>query len=664
MLKSSQVEDKDVGEPFHLPYWSVLALDQLLFHIITISAIAILCYGLYSRARLLSFLRNKEFRFDVRKFLLYGIFQRKVNFEKEVGSVIHITIGFSIGILLIGTLLVAIHDHIFPLLKGSSFLVFEIIMDIAGLFLLIGVCLALFRRIIIKPDYLPTEIEDIVILSLLLCVGITGFMLEGIRLMMLAPEWSRWSIIGYVIAIFFKQLPLDTEVWREVYRFLWWFHPLLTFALITSIPFTKLSHIVLGIFGIPIKKREFPSLYTPFNLQEVIASGNFEVKMGIEKVADLRLEQKIDAALCVNCGRCERACPAFSAGRETNPRVLIQKIKKRLYADASLPSEKQPSLLVSLSENEVWGCTTCAACVEECPMLIDHINLLIDVRRHILSLGKVDQKKFQLINNISLYGNPYGFSSREKSYHSTYIESPEYLLWIGCLASYDRRCQKVIDSFITLLKKAKIKFITLGEEEICCGDPLRRLGEESRFQEIAFRNAELFERHHVKKIITICPHCYNVFKNEYSKLGISLDIIHHTELLSKILTECVDLKTSSKLNMKVTLHDSCYLARYNHIIEEPRKILSYLKVKTLEMSKNRERTFCCGGGGGNYWYDVPEQIRISRLRLRQALKTRAEVIVTECPFCLTMLGDAIRVEGLDDKIQVLDISELICSFSS
>ncbi len=647
-------------EPIHLPYWSISELEQFLLHILTIFVIIILGYGIYTLRNLLK--NKEEYRLDVRRFLIYGIFQKKVNFKKEFGSIIHILLSFSIGILMIGTLLVAIHDHIFPLLRGSSFLAFEVIMDIAGLFLLVSVCLALLRRIIVKPDYLPTEFEDVVILILLLCVAVTGFMLEGIRLMMLATEWSRWSTIGYTFTSFFKQLPLDTGVWKLLHRFLWWFHALLAFTLIVSVPYTKLSHPLLGTFGMLIKKRVFPSLSIPFNLREVIASGNFDVKMGIEKVADLRLEQKIDAASCTNCGRCQRVCPAIPAGRETNPRAFIQKIKKRLHADSSLPYEKQPSLLSSLSENEVWGCTTCAACVEECPMLIDHINLLIDIRRYILSVGKVDQKKFQLINNLSLYGNPYGFSRKEKPIAFLYKETPEYLLWVGCLASYDKRCQKVIEAFITLLKKAKINFFTLGEEEICCGDPLRRLGEESRFQEIVFRNAELFERYHVKKVITICPHCYNVFKNEYSKLGIPLDVIHHTEFISKILIGCIDHATPLKPDMKVTLHDSCYLARYNNIIKEPRKILNYLKIRSVEMSRNKKRTFCCGGGGANYWYDVPEQIRISRLRLRQAVMAGADMIITECPFCLTMLGDAIKVEGFDNKIQVLDISELICSF--
>ncbi|WP_243669089.1 (Fe-S)-binding protein [Vulcanisaeta sp. JCM 16161] len=347
-----------------------------------------------------------------------------------------------------------------------------------------------------------------------------------------------------------------------------------------------------------------------------------------------------------------------------SPRVLVRKLAL-LRNSAGLEADA----FKVINEDELWACTTCGACTYSCPVGVRHIDIIMDLRRKLVELGKLDQKKSNLLLNLSQYNNSMGMPNYGR--HDwlkelgvkTVQENPsfEYLLWVGCMGSFDNRAREIITSLIEILKVAGLldKIAILGDEETCCGDPARRLGEEGRFQELALNNIELFKKYGVKNIITICPHGYNVFKNDYPKIDPwmgNVKVIHHSEFLEQLIN---DGKINVGRNNTVfTIHDPCYLARYNNITKPQRVIVN--KIGNLkEAKKHGAQTFCCGAGGANYWYDVPEKKRISHIRLEQLMETNAQTIVTLCPFCNAMLTDAARVKGVEDRVRILDISEIV-----
>ena len=412
--------------------------------------------------------------------------------------------------------------------------------------------------------------------------------------------------------------------------------------------------------------RGLPNIRMPFNIKDVIDGkvDASQVRMGVEKLSEFEDYEVHSFSSCVEIGACEESCPAVAAGRPLSPRVLIRKLAM-LKDSAGLDAEA----FKVINEDELWACTTCGACTYSCPVGVRHIDIIMDLRRKLVELGKLDQKKSNLLLNLSQYNNSMGMSNYGR--HDwlkelgvkTVQENPdfEYLLWVGCMGSFDSRAREIITSLIEIMKSAGLldKVAILGDEETCCGDPARRLGEEGRFQELALNNIELFKKYNVRNIITICPHGYNVFKNDYPKVDPWMNnvrVMHHSEFLEQLISEG-KIKVSRN-NMVFTIHDPCYLARYNGVAKPQRDIVKRLG-ELRETKKHGAQTFCCGAGGANYWYDVPEKKRISHIRLEQLMETNAQTIVTLCPFCNAMLTDAARVKGVEDKVKILDISEIV-----
>jgi Fe-S oxidoreductase len=412
--------------------------------------------------------------------------------------------------------------------------------------------------------------------------------------------------------------------------------------------------------------RDLPNIRMPFNIKDVIDGkvDASQISMGVGKISEFENYEIHSFDTCVEIGACEEYCPAVSAGRPLSPRVLVRKL-------AILKSTSDPDAdpFKVIGEDELWACTTCGACTYNCPVGVRHIDIIMDLRRKLVELGKLDQKKSNLLLNISQYNNSMGMPNygrhdwlKELGVKAVQENSDfEYLLWIGCMGSFDNRAREIVKALVEILREAGLldKVAILGDEETCCGDPARRLGEESRFQELALNNIELFKKYDVKAIITICPHGYNVFKNDYVKVDpwmSNVKVYHHVEFLNELINKGV-IKVSRD-NVVFTIHDPCYLARYNGVINPQREIIR--KVGDLrEPVRHGAQTFCCGAGGANYWYDVPEKKRISHIRLEQLMGTSAQTIVTLCPFCNAMLTDAARVKGVEDKVKILDIAEII-----
>lgn len=428
--------------------------------------------------------------------------------------------------------------------------------------------------------------------------------------------------------------------------------------LLAAAYYSKPSANLLKNFDRPLSK-----ITVPFKLSDILEGkmNASQIRMGVGKISEFEEFEKSSIHSCVEIGACESSCPATAAGRPLSPRVLVREL-------ALLEQAKGQSVnpFESVQEDELWSCTTCNACVQSCPVGVRHLDIIQDLRRNLVSEGKLDKKKSALLENLVQHQNPYGLSTSTRADWAkdqgiqTLQGNPnaEYLYWVGCVSSFDQRAQNVAKSLSKILKAAGISFAILGAEELCNGDPARRLGEEGRYQELAVQNIEKMNSYKVKKLVTACPHCFNTIKNEYPLFGGNYEVIYHSQLISELIRKGrVKIRESKLKEISVTLHDACYAVRMNSIFEEPRNALSAARSDVREMHRRKEKTFCCGAGGSNYWYTVPQQRTITSIRAEEAAETGASTLATECPFCLSMFEDSTRASGM--KIDVRDIAEIV-----
>jgi dimethylglycine catabolism B len=410
--------------------------------------------------------------------------------------------------------------------------------------------------------------------------------------------------------------------------------------------------------------RPLAAMKTPFNLGDVM-SGKVDasqVSVGVSKVSDFDAKQRLSFDSCVEIGACEASCPATAAGRPLSPRVLVRKV--------SLLAGAQPNgggaAFSTVTDDELWSCTSCGACVSSCPVGVKHLDVVYELRRDLVAKGKLDKEKSAMLENLAQTQNPYGFKNATRGDWArvlgvdTLASNPgaEYLYWVGCVSSFDQRAQRIARAVSKILKQAGVSFAILGADEACVGDPARRLGEEGRYQELAFQNIEKLNSYGVKKIIATCPHCFNALKNEYPQFGGKYDVMYHTQVISDLIRDGrVKIPAEKVRNISATLHDACYATRYNNVFDEPREMLRASVSEVREMGRRKEKTFCCGAGGANYWYKVPQQRSIAGIRTEEALETGAKEIATECPFCLSMLDDTTKV--MNTGMEVKDVAEMV-----
>ncbi len=620
-------------------------------------------YRSYSRLGIrvkdiLIFLR-KEWKRMIFQLFKYGVFHRKIVKDRFAG-LMHLFIFYGMVILFISTSLIALsHDILKPILgfgilTGDFYLNFELWANFGGIILVAGLLMALYRRLI-KRIKLDTVADDYIIIGSLLVLALEGFILGGLKIYLFRNYFDEYRFVEWEISFIFPYLGIHATNGIQLYRDLWFIHIMTAFAIAAYIPFSKLSHIALSSVGISVRNiKPRGEITTPFLLSEALVSGNFDLKVGAKNVSDLPLSKKIEAISCTDCGRCERACPAVMSGSDLDPRVILQNIKKTVY-DGNVEMSN-----IIMSENAAWACTTCQACVEECPVLIDPHSFVIETRRNLIMESKIPKETVDYLNNLTYAQNPFGGVPSERddllNYAPKYESSMDLLYWVGCMGAFDPRGKENAKIVMELLKKGGVKFGILGSEEKCNGETARRIGEEGRFQELVNQNIETFKKYNVKKIVTACPHCYNTFKNEYPKFGLEVEVVHHSEILA-------DLVKSGKLKVKknpetVTLHDPCYLGRINGKFEDTRFILNSTG-DLIEMKESGQKSMCCGAGGGNYWYKVKSDQSISHLRMKQVMKTNAEKLAVACPFCMAMMEDASRTMDLSDKLKVRDIAEII-----
>jgi Fe-S oxidoreductase/nitrate reductase gamma subunit len=589
-------------------------------------------------------------------------------------GMMHLMIFWGCIILLLAAAIDAITHYIVGHIIGATYLWFSLIVDIGGILVLLGIILAAIRRYIWRPKRLNTLLDDDIGLALLAAILITGFMVEGLRQaateIKVHPDWAVWSPGGWVLAKVFSGMSQNALLFWH--RFLWWFHSALTIGTIlyAALAFSKLQHIFVSLLNIFFRTLGPVGVPAPIDVEKAETE-----PLGVGAIKDFTWKQLLDLDACTNCGRCQDACPAWATGKPLSPRKVVQDLKVHMLKAVNLQAnqtEDVPTLVGEApNEAEIWACTTCGACQETCPVYVEHIVKIIDLRRNlVMTLSKMPETAQLMLRNMQSRGHPWaGIQSlRLRGDWTSGLElkllaegdSANTLFWVGCTGALAERNVAATLSMTRVLKAAGVDFAVLGEAETCCGDPARRAGYEFQFQIMAEQNIEIFKSHNIKEIITACPHCYNTIKNEYPKYGGDFKVVHYTQLIADLIGQG-KLKLTNGLNSKLTYHDPCYLGRYNSVYLEPRRILQAIpKTKLVEMEHSRNTGFCCGGGGGHMWIEEqPGTTKINQMRLEDAIKTGAETVVTACPYCLQMFEESIEHKEMKDSMKAKDLAEIV-----
>jgi Fe-S oxidoreductase/nitrate reductase gamma subunit len=612
----------------------------------------------------------------LKELLLHAVVQDRV-LQRWYPGVMHFLIFWGMVIQILGTgvnllqqdLFLPVELTTFP--RNAAYLGFELVMDLAGGMIILGVLMAALRRLVLRPSYLQSRWDDWYSLGLLLLIALLGFAAESVRILAVEPPWRSWSPIGNLIASGLTAVGLTGTAVSPSHAILFWAHAITGMVFVASLPFTKLRHVFTGPLNIVFKPERHEGALEPIRdleTAETLGAGEIEAFQSTSLLA-------FDA--CVQCGRCEDVCPATLSGMPYSPRSIIRSLHDIMHTRLiSGGNGATPALLGDAIQKETpWLCTTCGACTAVCPMFVNPVSSAVEMRRHLtLMTGEVPGSVGEALTNMERRGNPWGLP---KENHAPWVkelgvrilqpgETTENLLFIGCAFGYDSRLHKAGGDLVRLLQAADMDFAVLGANEGCCGETARRLGHEYIFQVMVEENIAAFDSVRFERIITPCAHCFNTLKNEYPQFGGQYEVLHHTEFLTQLSSEGRLKFSSDAGNKTYTFHDSCYLGRYNGIFEGPRETLDAIpNLQRTEMPRRKANAFCCGGGGGHMWMEIDPNTRINHRRLDEAVKeARADVVVTACPYCLIMFDDAIRSKGIGEQVAVRDLAEVLSESSN
>jgi len=685
---------------------------EWLIYIFMFISIGIFLFGFYKRFQVWTLAKGELHRNDrvgerLISLLKYSFAQAKV-IKKPLAGWMHFLLFWGFLVLALAAGVDASHYWLgFPHIEGNSYIYFSAVVDVLGFLALVGVIVLAVVRYVQKPDRLnDTKTSDGWVLILIIAILLTGFFIEGLRIAAQIIQSTTLAQIAYEqqaspIGWIFAQWFVDTQsfvngqlesilVWH---RILWWFHMAIAFLFIALMPFTKLWHIVASMLNYTFRDLEPSACRMVENIEEAET-------FGVENIEEFGWKDLLDLDACIRCGRCQENCPAYNTGKHLNPKItLIQHMKEHLDAKApyliaakdahhdeaemvamteeaeEAVNPMEQSLLYDVVTTEViWDCTNCRACMEHCPMFIEHIPKIVEMRRNLVMWqGDMPGEAQMAFTNMERNYNPWGVGwagraewLNERGVRDLVNLLPEdgkefeYLLYAGCAVSFDDRYKRVGEALVRLLNEAGVSFGYLGTEEYCCGDSARRLGNEYLYQTLAAQNIESFNNYGVKKIIVVCPHGYTALKNEYPQMGGKYEVYHYSEFLAQLIAEG-KLKPG-KLGAKITYHDSCFLGRHNDVYDEPRKVMAAAGLNLVEIEKSKNFGFCCGAGGGRMWLEedaVEGYKRINDTRTDQLLEPAPEMIITNCPFCLTMISDGVKGAEVEDQTKVFDLAEVI-----
>lgn len=656
--------------------------NPLLFAALVLVSVLVFCAGCYRRLSFIS-LGQPEERCDniglrLRQMLLHAFAQKRV-VAKPFG-LNHGIIFWSFLILLLanGEFLV---KGLFPasslaLLPPPLHHALLLIFDLVSLLTLVAVLLAGVRRIFFPPAAMSSayvkarSLEGFLILGLIALLMLAYFGLHAAEIAMGKEGAAAWMPVSSQAAHLFGSFPQALSPEPAAVLF-WWLHALALLAFLCFLPQSKHMHILTAIPNI------FCGALSRSNCQnreEFVRGGSY----GVARVDHFTWKDLLDGFACTECGRCQDACPAAATGKSLNPRQVIHAIKTNLLANGSLLQQGKTAAMPlvcaegegSTTSESIWACTTCGACMEICPVLIEHMPKIVKMRRHLVQMqASFPEELLSLFENMEGRSNPWGIAPGERTkWHATMdvktfeTGKTEYLFYIGCAGAFDSRQKQATVAMAAILDAAGVSWGILGKEELCCGDSCRRLGNEYLFDKMAQENVQLLKTRGVTKIITQCPHCFSTLKNDYRQYGLELEVIHHAELIPQLLNS-----DRLKLNRQVSelgrmlFHDSCYLGRHNEIYQSPRDALQRATGKaSSEFGRNGRESFCCGAGGGRMWQEEMQGERINLNRVKEALEQQADTICVACPYCMTMMEDGLKdLQGSATRVR--DLAEVVAA---
>jgi Fe-S oxidoreductase len=648
--------------------------NHTVFTVLLVASLTVFAWGCWKRLSLIS-LGKPDDRFDniglrIGEMLKFAFGQKRV-LAKPFG-INHFIIFWSFVILLIANTEFLLHG-VFPSISLSRlpdeiYFPLLLVLDVVSCLALLAVVAAAIRRVVSPPYPEARTPEAFFILSL---IGILMLAYFGIN----AAKISRLAEAMLPLARMY--MPVSTQLaaiiparaGATVYGVSWWAHALALFAFMCYLPHSKHMHILTAIPNCFFRRLEKPNTQPR---EEFVVGNTF----GVATVDRYSWKDLLDSFSCTECGRCQKVCPASITGKPLNPRAVVHDIKVNLLENGSLlkRGEKPVKPLIgefgegSVSEESIWGCTTCGACMEVCPVFIEQMPKIIQMRRHLVETeARFPEELLNLFENMEGRSNPWGIAPSERTKWCSQLEvkpfekhTTEYLFYVGCAGSFDSRNKHVSVSVAQLLDKAGISWGILGKDEKCCGDSVRRLGNEYVFDKMATENVAIFKEKGVKKVITQCPHCFTTLKNDYRQYGIELEVIHHSELLRNLVQDGRLKPDTSRADFgSVVFHDSCYLGRHNDVYDAPRETIEAATGSApVEMDRNRNNAFCCGAGGGRMWMEEHAGERINLTRVKEAVEQKPDTICVACPYCLTMFEDGLK-DVKAEGVRVRDVAEVM-----
>ncbi len=652
--------------PERINYWGIphnWGAPELYVYTIMFLAAFVMLFRFYRHASLWWRIGRPDSRWDklhkrLWQLIQYSIVQTRV-LRQRYSGLMHAAIAWSFFIFFLGTALATIHDHFFEFLFGNTLIVYKLTLDIFTIIFIIGAGMAIFRRYFQKPEQLTLEPKFTWTLSLIIIIVLGGLITESLRLSVESPDWAVWSPAGWMLAQLWQATGASDTTLINWHFGVWVFH-LLTVALtLVTLPTGTLLHALTGPLNTFFSKLDQPMGALTSNA--LTASGE---PIFASELSDLTWKQLLDGDACTECGRCQDACPAFGAGTPLSPKKLMLSLRDALH-----PNGNETTLVGKASTEEVlWSCTTCGACIQECPVLIEHVDTIVDLRHYLVIEGMIDAELQGALTNLGRYGNSFGKSERMRARWSKGIdpkikdagkEAVEYLWFVGDYASYSPTLTEITKKTAAVFQKIGLDFGIMYKGENHAGNDVRRVGEEGLFEMLVEKNVKAMKRCDYQAIVTTDPHTYNTLKNEYPTNG-SQPVLHYSELLDQLIASG-ELKFSKKLGTKVTYHDPCYLGRYNNIYDAPRRVIEATGCEIVEMSRNRDCALCCGAGGGRIWMEEGEvKERPSESRIREAVELEGvRNFIVACPKDVTMYADAVKTTGEEEKIVVKDLIELV-----
>jgi Fe-S oxidoreductase len=654
--------------------------------------VVIVAAGLFARsaARLIRWVRlgRPDPRLDhpmgrLKNVLTIAIFQKKI-FRDPVAGPMHALIFWGFLVLTAGTVELIGHGMVpsfsYRFLPGPLYAAYAFSQDLFGVLVIGAVTFALWRRLVVHPKRLQGDgthqADALIILSMIGALMVTMFLVNAYELAGSPADAGARVISGALAATVSGTAPALATALHGTF---WWTHALLVLVFLNYLPYSKHLHVITSVPNVFFSNANGPMPKGVIRYLDLEAEG--AEQFGASDVDQLTWKDLFDGYSCTECGRCTSVCPANLTGKPLSPRKIIVDTRQRLFEKAPAleagngdPWVLEHRLLDNfITEDELWACTTCRACVNECPVGIEHLDHIIDLRRDLVLMESRFPAEVQpAFESLEQRGSPWSFAPSDRANWAEGLdiptmaecaargENPDVLFWVGCMGSFDDRAKKISVALARILKAASVRFAILGQEESCNGDPARRMGNEYLWQLLAKQNIETLGRYQVKTIVTFCPHCFHQIGSEYPQLGGRYDVIHHSQLIERLLAEGrLSLRTDQGRALTVAYHDSCYLGRYHDEYDAPRTVLRRaLPVLTLaEPARARDRGLCCGAGGGRMFMEERTGTRINAERTEELIATGASAIAVACPFCMTMLTDGVNAKG--SAVKVVDIAEVV-----